>query len=310
VRFATKVSSLEDTIIGGEGARRSHQYRFENRCPMNCERANELFADYVAGCLDATVRAEVDSHLTACASCREESGSLQALWTKLALLPELEPGPALDARFHAMLEAYRQGMKQAERDALKRVTLRDWVARLWPREPALQFAIAVVLFAAGVLLGPSLQYHEHSTDNGTNDRALARLRDEVAGMKQLVTLSLLQQQSASDRLRGVEWSYRLAQPDQQVVSALLRALDSDPNVNVRLAAVDALRPFGADGAVRKGLLRSLAEQRSPLVQFELINLMVELKEKESVPVLQELSQRPELDPTVRERAEWGLQKLG
>ena len=129
-------------------------------------------------------------------------------------------------------------------------------------------------------------------------------------MKQLVTLSLLQQQSASDRLRGVEWSYRVAQPDEQVLSALLRALDSDPNVNVRLAAVDALHQFGAEDTARKGLLRSLAEQKSPLVQFELINLMVELKEKRSVPVLKELSQRQDLDPTVRERAEWGLQKLG
>ena len=278
---------------------------------MKCERVKELFADYLVGCLDETARAEVDSHLNACASCREETRSLQAMWTKLALLPEEEPGPALDARFHAMLEAYRQGMKQAECNVSKQVTLRDWLARLWPREPALQFAVAVVLFAAGLLLGPSLAKHRQNraTDGGMNDRALAQLRDEVAGMKQLVTLSLLQQQSASDRLRGVEWSYRLAQPDEQVLSALLRALDSDPNVNVRLAAVDALHQFGADDTMRKGLLRSLAEQRSPLVQFELINLMVELKEKRSVPVLKELSQRQDLDPTVRERAEWGLQKL-
>ena len=233
------------------------------------------------------------------------------MWTKLALLPEEESSPASEARFHAMLEAYRQGMEQGERDAATRLTLREWLARMW-QEPALQFAAAAVLFAAGLLLGPSLtQYHrDHTADSGINDRVLAQLRDEIAGMKQLVTLSLLQQPSASDRLRGVEWSYRLTQPDEQVLSALLRALDSDPNVNVRLAAVDALHQFGTDGMVRKGLLRSLAVQRSPLVQFELINLMVELKEKGSVPVLKELTQRQDLDPTVRERAEWGLQKLG
>jgi hypothetical protein len=279
---------------------------------MNCERVKELFADDLVGRLDETARAEVDFHLTACASCREETGNLQAMWTKLALLPEEEPSPALDARFHALLEAYRQGMKQAERDGSRRVTLRDWLGGLWPREPALQFALAVVLFAAGLLIGPLLapEHHNRATGKEINDRALAQLRDEVSNMKQLVTLSLLQQQSASDRLRGVEWSYRLAQPDAQVVSALLRALDSDPNVNVRLAAVDALHQLGTDGTVRQGLLRSLAAQRSPLVQFELINLMVELKEKGSVPVLKEMSQRPDLDPTVRERAEWGLQKLG
>jgi hypothetical protein len=279
---------------------------------MNCQRVKELFADYLVGRLDANAQAEVDSHLTMCGSCREDTRSLQTVWTKLALLPEEQPSPTFDARFHALLEAYRQGMKLAERDASRPVTLRDLLARVWPRPPALQFALAVVLFAAGLLLGPWLtpDRQNHATDNGINDRTLAQLRDEVSSMKRLVTLSLLQQQSASDRLRGVEWSYRLAQPDAQVLSALLRALDSDPNVNVRLAAVDALHQFGTDGTVRKGLLRSLSAQRSPLVQFELINLMVELEEKESVSVLKELSQRSDLDPTVRERVEWGLQKLG
>ncbi len=129
-------------------------------------------------------------------------------------------------------------------------------------------------------------------------------------MRHLVTLALLQQPSASDRLRGVNWSYQIQRPDSAIFEALLRALDSDPNVNVRLAAVDALHQFARDAEVRKGLLRSLAEQQSPLVQIELINLMVELKERESVPVLRQLSQRPELNPAVRERTEWGLQKLG
>jgi len=73
-------------------------------------------------------------------------------------------------------------------------------------------------------------------------------------MKQMVMLSLLKQQSASERLRGVNWSYQIEQPDEQVLSALLRALDSDPNVNVRLAAVDALQQFARRALVKKGLL--------------------------------------------------------
>jgi HEAT repeat protein len=84
----------------------------------------------------------------------------------------------------------------------------------------------------------------------------------------------------------------------------------DPNVNVRLAAVDALQQFAGDAMVRKGLLRSLAEQKSPLVQIELITLMVDLKEKESVPVLKQLLEKQELNSDVRESAERGLQKLG
>ena len=56
-------------------------------------------------------------------------------------------------------------------------------------------------------------------------------------MRQLVTLSLLQQQSAGDRLQGVNWSYRVEQPDTAVLAALLTTVNHDPNVNVRLAAV-------------------------------------------------------------------------
>src|SRR5207244_10569381 len=108
---------------------------------------------------------------------------------------------------------------------------------------------------------------------------------------------------------GVNWSYQIEQPDEQVLSALLRALDPDPNVNVRLAAVDALQQFARSTVVKRGLLDSLPRQESPLVQIELINLIVDLKEKQSVPVLKALLQNSELNKTVRERAEWGLQKL-
>ena len=279
---------------------------------MKCEQVREEFPDYLGGKISTPARARIDGHLAGCAACREELNSLSAIWARLGSLPEEEPSPTSEARFHAMLEAYRQGMKQANRDSSPRVTLADWLAALWPRQPALQFAVAVLFFAAGLLLGPALlQRQQYKTVTvGTNDRALVQLREEVSSMRQLVTLALLQQPSASERLRGVNWSYQIEQPDREVLSALLRALDSDPNVNVRLAAVDALHLFASDAMVRRGLLRSLAEQKSPLVQIELINLMVELKEKESVPVLRELSQKQELNPAVRQRAEWGLQKLG
>jgi hypothetical protein len=279
---------------------------------MRCDKVREGFPDYLEGLLATAQRADIETHMTACAACREELSSLSAVWAKLASLPREEPGPASKARFQAMLEAYRQGMQQAERDSTPRVSLGNWLAGLWPRQPAVQFAFAVVLFAVGLMLGPLFARRPpiSSAAVGTNEPALAQLRDEISSMRHLVTLALLQQPSASDRLRGVNWSYQIERPDGAIFDALLRALDSDPNVNVRLAAVDALHQFARAAEVRKGLLHSLAEQQSPLVQIELINLMVELRDRESVPVLRQLSQRPELNPAVREHIERGLQKLG
>lgn len=281
---------------------------------MKCEQVNELIADYLAGRLDSRSRAEFDAHLADCANCREEAGDLVEVWNKLSSLPEEQPSRALDRRFHTMLAAYREGMEQANPAALastagSRGRFFEW---LWPMRPAFQFSFALMLFGLGLLTGPWIARLGGGDGQtaGKRDPSLAQLRDEVSSLKQLVTLSLLQQQSAIERLRGVESTQDLERPDTQVLVGLLRALDSDANVNVRLAAVDALEQFARRDVVKKGLLDSLRRQSSPLVQIELINLMVKLKEPESIPAIKALLQNGATNKTVRERARWGLEQLG
>ena len=128
-------------------------------------------------------------------------------------------------------------------------------------------------------------------------------------MRQMVALSLLQQQSASERLKGVSWSNQLDQPGAEVLSALLDTLMHDPNVNVRLAAIDALKKFGDRQTVRRGVLQALEEQDSPLVQIALIDLVVEIQAKESLDTLRKLTTNTALHEAVRKRAEWGIEQL-
>jgi HEAT repeat protein len=94
-----------------------------------------------------------------------------------------------------------------------------------------------------------------------------------------------------------------------VLDALFGVLDADSNVNVRLAAVDALVRFASESDVHRRLLHSLAVQRSPIVQIELIDLLVETSQKDSAGVLRELSVNAEVDRAVREHATWGLGQL-
>jgi HEAT repeat protein len=91
--------------------------------------------------------------------------------------------------------------------------------------------------------------------------------------------------------------------------ALLDTLMHDPNVNVRLATVDALRQFGNQPVVRRGLVEAMTRQESPMVQIALIDLAVDLHEKESIDTLRELTQDQNLDPAVRDRAQKGLTEL-
>lgn len=128
-------------------------------------------------------------------------------------------------------------------------------------------------------------------------------------MRQLVTLSLLQQQSASERLRGVSWAYRAEPSDTEVLDALVAAVNHDTNVNVRLAAVDALRTFGANGAAREAVKQALSGETAPIVQVALIDLLVDLKETGAAPQLQRVAADNAADMGVRQRAEWALERL-
>jgi hypothetical protein len=95
-----------------------------------------------------------------------------------------------------------------------------------------------------------------------------------------------------------------------VVSALLSTLNNDPNVNVRLATLEALAPLAQqDATVRLGLVHSLAQQPSPLVQSSLADVMVQLQERRSVKPLRELLKQADLDETVKDKIEQSIRTL-
>lgn len=266
---------------------------------MNCERTTALLVDRWTGRLGQTEEEELQAHLRKCGACRSEATELSALWERLGGLPEEEPGPRLAARFRVMLEAYREG-REARRSWLQNLDV--WFGRWLPQRPALQAALGVLLLATGLWVGRSLGPAER--------HEIAELSEQVHHLRTLVAVSLLQQPSAGDRLRGVSWSYQLSDPDGDVVEALVEALNRDPNVNVRLAAVDALSRFADREAVRRELLLSLSRANSPLVQIALIDLMVERREREAMPVLQRMAADAGLLREVRDRARRGLQQMG
>jgi putative zinc finger protein len=256
---------------------------------MQCEEVREQFADYVIHRLPESKRAQIVEHLGSCEACRAELTELQSLWTRLDDIPPAEPGRNQRDRFDLMLESYKQPQ-------------RPHVSRTW-RMPALQFGLAAALLVLGIGIG----YRMHPSSPPSPE--LAELRSELSDTRQMVALSLMQQQSATDRLKGVNWSYRLQEPSADVMHALLDTLMHDPNVNVRLATVDALRQFGNQPVVRRGLIEAMTRQESPMVQIALIDLAVDLHDKESVGTLRDLTQDQNLDPAVRDRAQKGLTEL-
>jgi hypothetical protein len=270
---------------------------------MKCQEIQDLLADEWAGTLDAGDRAELELHLSKCASCREERESLNRLWSRLAAIPSEEPGPGTRSRFYAMLEGYQEGLGRTRWRKPRRAGLREWLGAWFVQRPVFQAGFAAILLLAGFFGGYFLRVGR----NGHEE--LANLRDEVHEMRRMVTLSLLKQQSASERLKGVSWSSQISRPDPEFLATLMHTLNYDSNVDVRLAAVDALSRFAGDSEVRAGLIRSLTKQDSPLVQISLIDLLVQLHERQSIEVLRQLSNDTSQNEQVRQRAQWGLQRL-
>ena len=172
----------------------------------------------------------------------------------------------------------------------------------------LPVGLALVLLLAGLGGGWWLRGLSGPVQDQRSE--IAGLREEVHDTRQLVVLSMLQQQSANDRLAGVSYSNHFSPPDPRIVQALLHSLQYDPSPDVRLAALDALQRAGREGeaasAATRGLVEAFQYQKSPLVQIALVDSFVELRPPEARTLLQKVSNDPAYSPEVRQRAAWGL----
>src|SRR5215470_7695854 len=122
---------------------------------MQCEEVRKQFADYVIDQMEEPVRSSVSEHLKICEICRTEAAELKSLWNTLGAIPPMEPSPALESRFHVMLEAYKHGLNHAPAKNWW-AGVNSWVGRWWPRKPVLQFAFSLGLLILGVAIGRQL----------------------------------------------------------------------------------------------------------------------------------------------------------
>ena len=259
-----------------------------------CEQAKALMAAaWTPGELDEAHASWLRMHLTGCAACSEEMASLGNMWQRLGDLPVPEPSPALRQRWEQTLQALTiPQYAQARPMPAARPT---WWRNFWPANPAWQMAIAAMCLAVG--LGAGLSMHRGDSERDE----VARLRDEVSSTKEMVALSLLQQQSAAERLRGVDYSTRMPSMEPQVVSALVHAVNLDANVNVRLAAIDALGKVTDNTRVLESFQEALPREDSPMVQAALIDYLVQAHDRNAVTTIQNLVAKPDVNPTVQER---------
>jgi hypothetical protein len=236
---------------------------------------------------------------------RSEVDELDATWRMLGQIEAPAPDSGrMRLRLDAVIDAVGQEHTHASR---RSPTIRALTGR--PRAFVLQGLAAAAMLFIGVAIGRFAPFTSART-SGDATAELAAVRTEMRELREMVSLSLMQQQSASDRLKGVTWTGQLDRPSGEVVSALLDVLMHDPNVNVRLATIDALERFASRDDVRHAAIDAVDRQASPLVQIALIDFLVNTNERQSAPTLRRLAENPQVNGAVRARAAWGLQQLG
>ena len=110
---------------------------------------------------------------------------------------------------------------------------------------------------------------------------------ELALTKQRNTLfaKLTDMGSPSQRMNAAAQAYQMKNTDREIVDALVNTMNTDPNTNVRLAALEALSRFHRESYVKKQLIASMQKQKDPMVQIELIDLLTKMK---ATTILKEL----------------------
>jgi hypothetical protein len=209
------------------------------------------------------------------------------------LMKTEDPMPSfrLDDQFQAMLGE--------EKRKLNRSTVTFKLPNWGNAFARLSFGVVVLIvgFAVGYVLKP------------TSNNEVTELTAQVREMKEMMMLSMLEKESASERLKAVSLTSNMGKVSDKVTNALFQTLNQDPNVNVRLAALEALLPYVSQSSVREELIHSISKQDSPLVQVSLAELMVALQEKKSVSALQKLMENESTPKDVKKQLKKSIDVL-
>jgi hypothetical protein len=261
----------------------------------NCEHIKLYLIDFIDKNLDEAMTNEIRQHLSECKSCQAELEQNLIIFDELKKIKDEEPPKNLRANFMQTLETEKMNIQQAPVIPISRNT-----RKLWLHNPFSQMAAGFAMLISGVLLGLLIN------NNQGNKSEIAQMHNEMDQMRQMLFLSKLDNNSASQRMQAVSYTQEMMTPNPEIIEALVETMNTDDNLNVRLASIHALSKFSNDPDIRDELVNSLKLQDDPLLQITLINILVEIQEEKAINVMKDLMQKDETMDAVKEMAEKGL----
>ena len=264
---------------------------------MTTEQFKILIPDYILGKLTPEQDEAFSNYL------KEHPDALQEWQSVHAFLEEPIPEPStqMDAMFYAFLEAENTEKPDTKVRSLNEPKNGSPI-KLW-----LPLIAASVMLLFGFYMGK--QWNTPSSTTNIASTEMEKSKEETNEVRTQLVMSLADQSSASKRLQALSEASKLDNATEQVIIALFKMLNSDSNVNVRLAAITSLSKYIENPKVREGLVMSITQQDSPLVQIALADLMVTLQEEKSINSMEELLRQPDINAAVKLKLEESINQI-
>lgn len=263
---------------------------------MNTQNIVAKLIDYQEGNLTTEQIKEVEKALQVSEVWQTAFAELNLLNNLMRQAPIVQPSKRSKQRFEQLL-AKERGNTSMFKIPRKKKTLSFSINQL------IRVAAAIALLIMGIGIGTQFK------NNQAQQTEIAALKSEMLAQKKLLALSLLQQSSASDRIKGVNISLQETRMDDQILAALIDRMNLDKNINVQLKAIEGLVQFGENKLVITALIKALTNQKSPEVQIAIMEALVTLKVKDAYPQFQEILQDKETIDAVKNSAASGLEVL-
>jgi hypothetical protein len=291
----------------------------------------QIITDYLLGLLSEAERVVFEQRLTSDPLLRKEVDELKSVWQTLQNA-EAEPDVEMDTKFYRAL----QGEKMLENNvvafkpnpwksylryaaAVAGIGLTFWMGRqtapvqieyrtMAVQSPQqLQEKLPVESVEQVVMPTEVTSFSKTNSSNVMNE--IASLRKEMKMTQELVILGLLKDGSASERLKGINYAAALNDPKPTVIQALINTLRDDESLNVRLSTIETLERFKSTDEVKKVLVSQLTQTSEPTEQTTLIETLVRMRVRESLPVFDKLQKDTNVDESVRALAKNSMNEL-
>ena len=253
---------------------------------MENEHVIDLLPDYLDGLLKADTNKKVEEHLKECEACSRELSELKELLSAIKKDEKIIPPASLEVKFMKQLEEEKQLSKVVALSPKKN----HWATAL------LKIAASIALLIGAFLMGR----YQSASDNS---KELALLAEEKNELRQTAMLALMENESASKRIQGVNYIEEFKSPDEEIVEALADRMLNDKNTNVRLAAVEALANYTDSETVKTIFIEALKAEKDPSIQITIIHTLVNIQERKAIEPMKMLLEQEETQPFIKSQIE-------